>query len=87
MIAQAFFNVIMAVFSLLLGWLPTIDKLPSLIGVNTDSVLSNGVSYFHRLILFFPPFQSILTASLFYLTFRIVMLLLKLVLGSRAPHH
>lgn len=87
MIIQAIFNVIISLFNLLLGWLPNVTALPTILGVNLDTTFSNGMGYFNRLVQIFPPLGSVMIAASTYLAFKLLMILLKLVLGHRVPHH
>ncbi len=86
MITQAIFNVIFGLFKLLLFWLPDVTALPTFLGVNLDTIFSTGMGYFNRIVYFFPPLASILTAALVYLGIKLTLTLLKMVLGHRAPH-
>lgn len=87
MITQAIFNVIFSLIGILLAWLPSINTFPEILSVDVDELLVNGVAYFTRLSEIFPPFNSILIAATTYISFKIIMVLLKVVLGSRVPHH
>ncbi len=49
--------------------LPYIDELPW----GIDSFLSSGVSGYKMLAEYFPPFQTVLTAFLIYMGFKVVL--------------
>lgn len=69
------------------SFLPDASRLPTIGGVNFDSLFATGIGYIHFLIGIFPPLGTIFTAATIYLAFKGIMILLKLIFGHRAPHH
>jgi hypothetical protein len=67
------------------GYLPDGSQLPTWFGVNLDYLFASGIDYIKLLAQIFPPFITIMIASSIYLTWRIILLGLKVVLGSRVP--
>ena len=54
--------------------LPRVEVLP----LGMDEALTTAVTYFKSFMEIFPPFQIIYTAFMFYMGFRITLLVLKL---------
>jgi len=67
--------------SLFFAPFPVVEALP----FGVDSFLSDGVSYVKYLSEFFPPLSTVITATLFYIGFKLAMIVLKFFLGSRTP--
>jgi hypothetical protein len=86
MIVALIINIILLIVTTLLSWLPDALTLPTIGNVNIDTSFANGVGYVHYLGEIFPPLTTILTAAIIYLSFKVVMILLKVFLGSRAPN-
>jgi len=66
-----------AVFS----WLPTVEVLP----LGMDSALTTSVGYFRGLMSIFPPFETLFIVAFWYLSFKLVLVVLKFFIGHRAP--
>lgn len=69
------------------AYVPQATKLPTFFGIDLDYYLGIGVSGYKLLMAIFPPFQTILTAAVVYLGWRLILLGLKVFLGSRLPAH
>lgn len=65
-----FGNLLAAVFS----FLPVVETLP----LGMDDALSNAMGYFGSFKSLFPPLAIVFTAFMWYLTFRITLVVLKL---------
>ena len=85
MLINTIFYLVNAALALLFSWLPDGTTLPTFGSVNLDTVFSNGVGYYRFLATIFPPLTTVLTAATIYLGFKVVMLIIKLILGSRTP--
>jgi hypothetical protein len=85
MIIALLINFLLLVFSFLFSWLPDASVLPTIGNVNLDYYFATGIGYFKFLAGIFPPLGTITTAATIYLTWRLTVLVLKLVLGSRVP--
>jgi len=85
MIIQLIINFIVLVLSTALSWLPDVKALPTIGGLDMDYYFSLGTGYFHYIERIFPPLAVIATAATIYLTWRGIVLVLKLVLGHRVP--
>lgn len=60
----------------------SVDVLP----FGMDAILVSAVGSFKAFIHIFPPAQIVFNAFMIYISFRFVLLVMKLILGSRAPH-
>lgn len=65
----------------------TASVLPTLGSVNLDTIFSTGIGYFKYLTQIFPPFVTILSCATIFLTYKLFMILGRLLLGSRLPQH
>lgn len=83
MILSAIITLIVTFLTMVFQLLPTVEELPW----GTDAYLGQGVQYFKLLADFFPPFATLLTAFLLYVSFKLLMLVIKFFLGSRTPSH
>ncbi len=85
MIIAVLINIVLLIFSTLLGWLPDALVLPTSGGVNLDTYIASGIGYFHGLVGVFPPLGVISSAAIIYLTWKLIVLALKVILGHRVP--
>lgn len=76
-IAQVFLSGLEFLFMIL----PEVDELP----FGLDSTLVSGVGIFRSFMEFFPPFETVLVAFSIYLGFRILMSVVRFILGSNSP--
>lgn len=83
MIFGYFFEFLVKMISLIFKELPVVEELPW----GTDETLSKGVAGYRLLMELFPIFGLFLDLTLLYLGFKIVMLFLKAILGSRLPYY
>jgi len=83
MIIQLFSVMIIAGLTIVFGWLPTVTVLPW----GIDGYLSTGVGYIKGFSVFFPFINTAINAFLIYMGFRLLLIVLKFVLGSRTPSH
>jgi len=83
MIIQILLSVISAFLYVIFGWLPTITELP----FGIDAVFVTAFGWLRYLITVAWPIQVILNCVLYYLSFRLLLLIVKVFLGSRTPHH
>jgi len=85
MIIQLLIRILLGAVEIIFGWFPDFTKLPTFGSVNLDTYFATGVGYFHYLAQIFPPLSTVATAAVIYLGFKGIMLIVKVVLGSRAP--
>ena len=78
-------SVVLGLIGSLLSWVPAATTLPTFLGINLDKTFQQGVSYFRDLAILFPPFNTIAICAGVYLSFRLILAIVKLFLGSRAP--
>jgi len=83
MIIHLLFSIIIMIFNTLVSWLPSVSVLP----FGMDSLWISSVGYFKGFMLIFPPLEIVYQAFVFYLGFRLLLIVLKVFLGKRVPHH
>lgn len=66
---------VVALFTALTAWLPTVDTLP----FGVEDYLAMGVGYFRALADFFPPLYTLLTVFVVYFGFKVTLMSLRLV--------
>lgn len=76
-----FTSLLSAVFS----WLPKIDTLPSIMGVDIDTQLSQGVGYFYAFAHVVWPIYDVMLGALTLFTYYGIKMVLRFILGHRAP--
>lgn len=86
MIVNGFINAIVQLLNTLFDWFPTVDKLPTILGVDIDYQLEYYVGMFYRLADNFWLLGDLVSASLILLGYLTTKLILKLFLGSRYEH-
>lgn len=75
MITQTLFSAIFGLFGFLLSSLPQVTTLPW----GIDSILVGAMGTFRALMALFPPLQVVFTAFMFYIGFRLLLKLLKMI--------
>lgn len=83
MIIKIFISVIVLIITSITSWLPTVEELPW----GLDDLWQTSVASFKAFIEVFPPLQIVFSAFLIYLGFRLTLILIKIFVGSRVPHH
>jgi len=83
MIIQILIVIVLTGLELVFGFLPRVDELP----FGSDAYLQQGVGLLKEMNSVFFFLDSIMYAVLIYLGFRLSLLVLKFVAGSRTPHH
>lgn len=71
--------------TLIFGWLPNGSTLPTFGDVNLDTIFSTGIRYVKFLAVLFPPLTTIISAASIYIGFRLVLIVIKIIIGSRTP--
>ena len=74
-------SILTATFS----WLPKVETLPEILGVDIDAQLSSGVGMFYALTDTFWPLRDIFLGALVLFGYYAVKLILRAFLGHRAP--
>ena len=71
------------------SFLPTVTALPTVNGTNLDTMLVDMVGYFNNFIQSFWMIGDVWYGALFLLSYYVLKMVLKLLLGARAPaqHH
>lgn len=85
MIISLLINLVLLIFGSLFSFLPVVTALPTIGGIDLDYYVRTGVGYFNFLASIFPPLTVVASAAIIYLTWKLVMLGLKLILGHRSP--
>lgn len=79
MISEIIIYAVVQVVSFFTAFLPGAGQVPLLLPWGTDAILLQAVTGYKLLAGAFPPFQTILTAFIIYLLFRIALKMLKVV--------
>ncbi len=69
------------------AFLPDASRLPTVGTVNFDTFVSTGIGYFKGLENNFPPFATLLICASIFLGYKLTMMIIKAIFGSRAPSH
>jgi len=83
MIIQLLLQILISGLNVIFGWLPDASTLP----FGIDEILVDGVGQFKALMALIPPLETVFTAFMIYLSFRLGLILLKVFLGNRTPQH
>jgi len=83
MITQFLFTIIITIFGAITQFLPDVTTLP----FGMDELLISSTGYFKGFMGIFPPLQVVFGAFMIYLSFRLLLILLRVFLGGRTPHH
>lgn len=67
------------------SWLGIVEKLPTVMGVDTDAYMVLAMSYFYSYTDALWPLQSVFIGALFFIGYLGIIMALKAFLGSRAP--
>lgn len=79
MISEIIIYSVVQVVSFFTAYLPGAGQVPLLLPWGTDSILLQAVTAYKDLAIAFPPFQTVLTAFIIYMLFRIALKILKVV--------
>lgn len=71
--------------NIIFAYLPDGSRLPIFGGVDTDAIFYSGIQYVRLLARIFPFLTTMMMAAGVYLSWRVIMLGLKVALGSRVP--
>jgi len=85
MIIMFLLNVFTLFVGALFSWLPTIETLPSILGVDIDAYLVLWTGMLRRLLDTFWPFLYMINGALVILAYFSVKMIIKFFLGNRAP--
>lgn len=67
------------------SFLPTVTTLPTIFGIDIDAQLTAAVGVLNDIGTYYWPIRDLFIAVGFFLTYKLLMLVIKLFLGSRAP--
>lgn len=85
MIINFILNVVVLILSVIFGWLPSIEKLPSIVGFDIDTALSNGMGQLAFVMTNVWPLQIFFQGFAFLMSYYILKMVVKFFFGSRAP--
>lgn len=83
MITQYLFSFLIMIAKVIFGWLPIVTELPW----GIDEIFVTAIQTFKGVMGYFPPLEVVLGAFLIYAGFRLGLIVLKIFLAHRAPHH
>lgn len=72
------FTLIVVAFRVIFIWLPSVTALPTIGSFDMDAMMVSAVSTFKAFMLIFPPLGVIFGAFMFYMGFKILMVLLRI---------
>jgi len=72
---------------LLLNLIPNFSVTGGTLPFGIDAIMVQAFSSFKAVMLIFPPFAVVYQAAILLLGFEVIMFILKLALGHRAPNH
>jgi len=72
---------------LLLNLIPNFSVTGGTLPFGIDAIMIQAISSFKAVMIIFPPFQVVYNAAILLLGFEVIMFILKLILGHRAPSH
>lgn len=89
MIFSILFAIFVAVINTVFSWLPVVTSLPTIGGFNLDAALVTGMGQFWTYANAFWYVSDVFVGFTILLTYYGIKLVLKLILGHRAPggHH
>lgn len=82
MIIHILLSIVIVILNTITSWLPVVTELP----FGLDSILQTAVSYFHGAGQTLPYLEVVWSAFLYVAGFELLLLVLKIFLGSRTPH-
>lgn len=85
MIWTYLFIFISSVLNGVFSFLPTVTKLPTLFGIDMDAQLVGAMGVLNDIMTYYWPIRDLFVAVAFFLTYKIIMMVIKIFLGSRAP--
>jgi hypothetical protein len=87
MIIVFLINVIVAILSIIFGWLPDVLTLPNINGYDIDTAFANGMGQLNTIMSSVWVLQYLFGGFLFIMGYHLIKMVLKFILGSRSPHH
>lgn len=87
MIIVFLINTLIAILTIIFGWLPDVVKLPSIVGYDIDSALVTGMGQINTIMKSIWVLQYLIGGFLVIMGYHLIKLVLKFILGSRAPHN
>jgi len=83
MITFFIIKAIISVISIVFIFMPVIEELP----FGVDAYIEQGVSGYKLLASYFPPLDLFMDLFLIYIGYKLIMLLIKFILGNRTPSY
>jgi hypothetical protein len=71
-------KLISSLLALVFSFLPKVVTLPMIGGFDVDSAMVTTFGYFHYITSIFPPFATLFYAMVFFYTYKVTMLTLRL---------
>lgn len=87
MIINLLINLVVLIVGAVFSLLPIVTTLPTIGGYDIDSALSSGIGSFHVFATAFWPFQYILDGFIFLMTYYIIKMVFKFIMGARSFGH
>lgn len=87
MIIVFFINIIIALLSIIFGWLPDVESLPTINNFNIDTAFTTGMGQLNTIMSSIWVLQYLFGGFLFIMGYHLIKMVLKFILGGRSPHH
>jgi hypothetical protein len=87
MIPIFFINIIVAILSIIFGWLPDVVTLPTINGFDIDSAFISGMGQLNTIMTSVWVLQYLFGGFLAIMGYHLIKMVLKFILGSRSPHN
>jgi hypothetical protein len=87
MIITLLINVILSIVGIIFMWLPVIHTLPTINGFDIDGAFVTGMGQLNTVMSQAWALQDFFIGFLFIMGYYILKMVLKTILGSRAPHN
>lgn len=87
MIVVFLFNTIIAILTIIFGWLPDVLTLPTINGYDIDSAFTTGMGQLNTIMTSVWVLQYLVGGFLAIMGYHLIKMILKFILGARSPHH
>lgn len=85
MIVNLLLDAISTFFIAMFGWLPVIDKLPTIAGFDLDTAISTNIGYMNNIFSVIWPLRDMFYGFMVLMSYYVIKMVLRLFLGSRTP--
>lgn len=87
MIIVFLINTLIAILTIIFGWLPDVQRLPSIVGYDIDSAFVTGMGQINTIMSSVWVLQYLIGGFLAIMGYHLIKIVLRFILGSRSPHN